>query len=53
MILKGDPIKLSPLSLHHFKYGSNPWEDYGTPMIRALFPTLTYKDKLRQAQYII
>ena len=53
MILKGDPIKLSPLSLHHFKYGSNPWEDYGTPMIRALFPTLTYKDKLRQAQYIV
>lgn len=53
MILKGDPIKLSPISIHHFKHGSNPWEDYGVSMIRPLFPILTYKDKLRQAQYMI
>jgi len=53
MIIKGDPIKLNPISIHHFKYGSNPWEDYGTPMIRSLFPTLTYKDKLRQAQFVV
>ena len=53
MIMKGDPIKLNPISIYHFKYGSNPWEDYGTPMIRSLFPTLTYKDKLRQAQFIV
>ena len=53
MIQKGEPIKLNPISIHHFKYGSNPWEDYGTSMIRPLFQTLTYKDKLRQAQYII
>ena len=53
MIMKGDPIKLSPISIHHFKHGSNPWEDYGVSMIRPLFPILTYKDKLRQAQYMI
>lgn len=53
MILKGEPIKLNPISIYHFKYGSNPWEDYGTPMIRSLFPTLTYKDKLRQAQFVV
>jgi very-short-patch-repair endonuclease len=53
LIQKGEPIKLNPISIHHFKYGSNPWEDYGTSMIRPLFQTLTYKDKLRQAQYII
>lgn len=53
MILKGDPIKLNPLSIHHFKHGSNPWEDYGTSLIRPLFPILTYKDKLRQAQFMI
>ena len=53
MIQKGEPIKLNPISIHHFKYGSNPWEDYGTPMIRPLFPTLAYKDKLRQSQWIV
>ena len=53
LIQKGDPITLNPISIHHFKYGSNPWEDYGTPMVRALFPVLTYKDKLRQAQFIV
>ena len=53
LIQKGDPITLNPISIYHFKYGSNPWEDYGTPMIRALFPVLTYKDKLRQAQFIV
>jgi very-short-patch-repair endonuclease len=53
LILKGDPIKLNEISIHHFKYGSNPWEDYGISMIRPLFPILTYKDKLRQAQYMI
>ena len=53
LILKGDPIPLSPISIHHFKHGSNPWEDYGTPLIRPLFPTLAYKDKLRQSQWIV
>ncbi len=53
MIMKGDPIKLNPISIHHFKHGSNPWEDYGTPLIRPLFPTLAYKDKLRQSQWIV
>ena len=53
MIIQGNPIKLNPISIHHFKYGSNPWEDYGISMIRPLFPILTYKDKLRQAQYMI
>lgn len=53
LIMKGDPIKLNPLSIQHFKHGSNSWEDYGTSLVRPLFPILTYKDKLRQAQYII
>jgi very-short-patch-repair endonuclease len=53
MIIQGNPIKLNTISIHHFKYGSNPWEDYGISMIRPLFPILTYKDKLRQAQYMI
>ena len=53
LIQKGDPITLNPISIYHFKYGSNPWEDYGTPMIRSLFPVLTYKDKIRQAQFVI
>ena len=53
MIIKGEPIKLNPISIHHFKHGSNPWEDYGTSLIRPLFPILTYKDKLRQSQFII
>ena len=53
LILRGEPIKLNPISIHHFKHGSNPWEDYGTPMIRPLFPTLAYKDKLRQSQWIV
>jgi very-short-patch-repair endonuclease len=53
MILRGEPIKLNPLSIKHFKHGSNPWEDYGTPMIRPLFPTLAYKDKLRQSQWLV
>lgn len=53
LIMRGDPIKLNPLSIQHFKHGSNPWEDYGVSLVRPLFPILTYKDKLRQAQYII
>jgi very-short-patch-repair endonuclease len=53
MIMKGEPIKLNPISIHHFKHGSNPWEDYGTSLIRPLFPVLTYKDKLRQSQFLI
>ena len=53
LIMKGDPIKLNPMSIQHFKHGSNPWEDYGTSLVRPLFPILTYKDKLRQAQYIV
>ena len=53
MIMRNEPIKLNAISIYHFKYGSNPWEDYGVSMIRPLFPILTYKDKLRQAQYMI
>ena len=53
MIMRNEPIKLNEISIYHFKYGSNPWEDYGVSMIRPLFPILTYKDKLRQAQYMI
>jgi very-short-patch-repair endonuclease len=53
LIRKGEPIKLNPICIEHFKFGSSPWEDYGTPMIRPLFPTLAYKDKLRNAQWLV
>ena len=53
LIRKGEPFKLNPICIEHFKFGSSPWEDYGTPMIRPLFPTLAYKDKLRNAQWLV
>jgi very-short-patch-repair endonuclease len=53
LIRKGEPFKLNPICIEHFKFGSTPWEDYGTPMIRPLFPTLAYKDKLRNAQWLV
>jgi len=53
LIKKGEPFLLNSICIEHFKFGSSPWEDYGTPMIRSLFPTLAYKDKLRNAQWLI
>ncbi len=47
------PIPLDPLCIYHFKHGADYWADYGTSLVRPLFTTLAYKDKLRQAQWII
>lgn len=53
MIALKMPIKLNPACIHHFKHGADPWADYGTSLIKPLFVTLAYKDKLRQAQWIV
>jgi hypothetical protein len=41
------------MCVHHFKHSSDPWADYGNSLVRPLFVTLAYKDKLRQAQWIV
>jgi very-short-patch-repair endonuclease len=53
MIVRKQPIKLSAMCVHHFKHAADPWADYGNSLIRPLFVTLAYKDKLRQAQWIV
>lgn len=52
-IIAREPIPLDPMCLYHFKRGAAPWQPFGTSMIRRLFPTLAYKDKLRQAQWLV
>lgn len=52
-IMKNEPIPLDPVCIHHFKRGAAPWQPFGRSMVRRLFPTLVYKDKLRQAQYLV
>ena len=52
-ILKNEPIPLDPVCIHHFKRSAAPWQPFGRSMVRRLFPTLVYKDKLRQAQYLV
>jgi len=47
------PIKLDNLSVTHLKFGGSPYQPYGTSLIRRLFPVLAYRDKLRQAQWIV
>ncbi len=47
------PIPLDPICIHHFKHGADYWSDYGTSLVKPLFVTLAYKDKLRQAQWLI
>lgn len=49
--LSKQQIKLSSESIWHLKRGAAPWAQYGTSIVRRLFQTLTYKDKLRQAQW--
>jgi len=53
LILRKQPIKLNPISIHHFKHAADPWSDYGTSIVKPLFVVLAYKDKLRQAQWLI
>ncbi|MBS1722375.1 MAG: DUF559 domain-containing protein [Armatimonadetes bacterium] len=52
-ILKNEPIPLDPVCVQHFKRTAAPWQPFGRSMVRRLFPTLVYKDKLRQAQYLV
>jgi very-short-patch-repair endonuclease len=52
-ILLRAPIFIEPISMYHMKRGAAPWQPYGTSMVRRLFPTLAYKDKLRQAQWLV
>jgi len=53
LVRKNAPIKLNPLVVTHFKHGCSAYQTYGVSIIRRLFPTLVYKDKLRQAQALI
>ena len=52
-ILQRSQIFIEPTSIYHMKRGAAPWQPYGTSMVRRLFPTLAYKDKLRQAQWLV
>lgn len=52
-IMARQPITLNPISIHHFKHGSEYWNDYGVSLVKPLMVTLAYKDKLRQAQWLI
>ena len=47
------PISLNPIAVTHLKCGNATYETYGTSLIRRLFPILAYRDKLRQAQWIV
>lgn len=53
LILAGKPIPISNDSVSHIKYNPYPYGVYGTSMIRRLFKTLAYKDKLMVAQWIV
>jgi len=53
LILSGQPIHFSPECIYHFKRGGMPWQPFGTSLLRRLFQTLAYKDKLRQAQWLV
>lgn len=53
MIMSGRPIHFAPECIYHFKRGGMPWQPFGTSLLRRLFQTLAYKDKLRQAQWLV
>jgi len=53
MILSKQPILIDPITIYHFKRGASANQPYGTSIIMRLFQTLAYKDKLRQAQWLI
>jgi len=49
----GRPILLNNLAVTHFKHGAPPYQVYGIPLIKRLFPTLAYQDKMRQGQWMV
>jgi very-short-patch-repair endonuclease len=53
MISSGQPIPLSNRSVKHLKHMPAPYGTYGTSMIRRLFKTLAYKDRLMTANWIV
>lgn len=53
LILSRQPIRLSDECIYHFKHGSSNNSPYGVSLITRLMPTLAYKDKLRQAQWLV
>jgi len=52
-IMSGEKIMLNPWCISHLKYASGGYTIYGSPMIKRLFTTLAYKDKMRIAQWVI
>jgi len=52
-ILAGERIVLNPLCASHLKYASGGYQIYGSPLVKRLFTTLAYKDKMRIAQWVI
>lgn len=52
-IMSGERIMLNPWCVSHIKYASSGYTIYGSPMIKRLFTTLAYKDKMRVAQWVI
>ncbi len=52
-IKAGQPIKMNPIAMTHLKFASSPYQTYGTSLLRRLFATLAYRDKLRQAQWLV
>lgn len=53
LILANKPIPLDINNVSHLKFCPAPYGIYGTSLIRRLFKTLTYKDKLMTAQWIV
>ncbi len=52
-IMDGQPILANPMCVHHFAHNRIPYQAYGRSLLYRLFATLAYKDKLRQAQWIV
>jgi very-short-patch-repair endonuclease len=53
LILAGRPIPLDNTCVTHLKHNPYPYSVYGTSLIKRLLKTLTYKDKLMTAQWIV
>lgn len=53
LILSNKPIPLDNNNVSHIKFNPYGYGVYGTSLIRRLFKTLTYKDKLMTAQWIV
>ena len=53
MVMAGQPIPLSNRCVTHLKHMPSPITPYGTAIIRRLFKTLAYKDRLMTANWIV